>query len=422
MPDITLNETVATQPLQKGQPAGSGRVAAAPAAPLGNNADFASAVDIHAVLPPPGTVKAWYLRSVGRELLKRSGVSRRMRWCGSRIARGQDGVGVYARPDRAYGRVSGVCVCGQSVCCPVCAPRIAAFRSAEVAQAFERARNNGWEARLETFTKPHSLDMRPSALLQEFRVFSDLWRSFNNGRRALARETNAEGHHLGREVTWGNSGWHYHHHRLRYDRPGTFEPATARAQWLAVLQGAGFDGPGLEEHAYDCGNVEDQAGAVYCAKLSTAVEAQARAIGSEIASSATKGRNLNSLLADYSRGDLQASAIWVNGVSCITSTKVSSVRWSPGLRWKLGMDCDAKADETIAQEEVLATDEFLGALNPYQWRVILEHKAEFALCVAANQGVDAVQNFLSGLKVGQLNDEDPRLAWRQTTNEEKKES
>ena len=38
-------------------------------------------------------------------------------------------MGVYRRPDRPYGRVNGVCVCGQSLACPVCAPRIAAKRA-----------------------------------------------------------------------------------------------------------------------------------------------------------------------------------------------------------------------------------------------------------------------------------------------------
>lgn len=392
---------------------GCDRAAVAPGG-LGNNADFvltpsAHELDIHTVLPPPGTVKAWHLRSVGRDLLKRSGVNRRMRWCGSRIARGLDGVGVYARPDRAYGRLSGVCVCGQSVCCPVCAPRIAAFRSEEVAKAYQRARNNGWEARLETFTKPHELDRRPNALLLEFREFADLWRSYNHN--ADRRERSAEGHHLGREVNWGNNGWHYHHHRLRYDRPGAFEPIRAKAQWLSILRKNGYDRPGVEDHAYHCGDVTDEAGAIYCAKLATSVEAQARSIGSEVASSITKGRNLNSLLADHVRGDLQAAPVWVNGVSCVTATKVSSVRWSRGLRWKLGMEVIEKSDDEIAQEEVLSTDEFLGALNPYQWRAVLEHRAEFALLCAANQGLDSVNSFLSGLNVGQLNDEDPRLLW-----------
>jgi hypothetical protein len=384
---------------------------------LGNNADFTLTPlsDIHETLPPPSTVKNWHLRSLGREILKKNGVERRMRWCGSRISRGGDGVSLYARPDRPYGRVGGVCVCGQSVCCPVCAPRIAAFRAAEVAEAFQRARNAGWEVGLETFTKPHQLDRRPDALAREIRSFSSLWETFQHNRSR--REKGHEGHHVGREVNWGSNGWHYHFHRLRYDRPGTFEPLRARAQWLAALESDGLRSEGADTHAYDFGAIGDEAGARYIAKVSTAVEAQARAIGSEIASSATKGRNLNTLLAHHAAGDLEAGQTWLNGVCCVTALKVSSVRWSRKLRWKLGLDAE-KSDEEIAAEEILPTDELLGALNPWQWQGVLKWRAEFALLCAANRGRDAVNEFLTGLNLGLLDDRDPRAVWRETANKE----
>jgi len=380
--------------------------ATASAAPLGNNADFIPTPSPAApVLLPPSTVKAWYLRSLGRDILKKHGVERRMRWCGSRIAPKERGVDVFARPDRAYGRVAGVCVCGQSICCPVCAPRIAAFRAAEIGEAFKRARDAGFDARLETFTKPHALDTRPNALTVEIGRFRDLWKKYM--KHADRRERGTEGHHLGREVNFGQrNGWHYHHHRLRYDRPDSFDQERARAQWLAVLDGAGLWSPGAEIHAYDCGDVDDEAGAKYCAKLALNVDAQARSIGSELASAGTKGRSINMLLGDYARGDLNAGVTWLNGVSCVTAGKVSSVRWSKGLRWKLGMS-EEKSDEQIAAEEVVESDVYLGALNAHQWRGVLKWRAEFCLCVAANKGRDAVNEFLSGLELGELKDDLP---------------
>jgi hypothetical protein len=341
--------------------------------------------------------------------MKRNGVSRRMRWCGSRIARKNDGVNIYSRPDRAYGRVGGVCVCGQSICCPVCAPRIAAFRAEEVAKAYKVAIGQGLDVRLETFTAPHRLDLRPDALKVQFEGFSDLWRRYQTGKKAHARETGSVGHHLAREINWGDlNGWHYHHHRLRYDLPGTFSPELAKAHWLGVLDGAGLRTKGADVHAYDCGDVGSEAGARYVSKLSTSVEAQCRAVGSELASSATKGRNINTLLSDYARGDVNAGVIWLNGISCVTAGKVSSVRWSRGLRWKFGMDEVEKTDEQVAQEEVLASDVWLGSLNQSQWKRVLALRCEFALCCAANQGEDAVNSFLEGIEAGRLNDDEFR--------------
>lgn len=112
------------------------------------------------------------------------------------------------------------------------------------------------------------------------------------------------------------------------------------------------------------------------------------------------------LLADACKGDLNAGATWLNGVCCITSDKVSSVRWSRGLRDRLGMAVE-KSDEEVAQDEVLDTDQYLGALTAMQWRGVLHWKAEFALCCAANRGLDAVNSFLAGLNLGKLNDDPP---------------
>lgn len=375
---------------------------------LGNNADFASA-PLEITLPAPSTVKGWMFRSHGRELLRKHGVSKRLRWCGSRITRGLDGVGVYRRPDRAYGRVHGVCVCGQSLCCPVCAPRIAAFRSDEVQKCFQKCRLMGLEARLVTYTIPHTLN---SSLGEEIDCFAAAWRRYQSGRSSVQIRKGNFGCHVGREVTRSaKNGWHYHHHILRYDEPGAFREDLAKAQWLGALDSVGRRWRGSELHAFDVGEVGTAAGARYVAKLATAVDAQARAIGSEIASASTKGRNLATLLAQSLAGDVEAGAVWVAGVKDIVSRKVSSVRWSRGLRAAVGLSAE-KTDEEIGAEEVTSTDEFLGALSAYQWQGVLRWHAEFALLIAANQGREAVDNFLAGLDLGRLDDEDPRLSHR----------
>ena len=386
-------------------------------APLGKNADFApvstpSAEDVHVLLPCPSTVSAWYLRHVAADVLagvrSKSGYPVRMRLCGRQITRGFDGVGIYARPDRAYGRVHGVCVCGQSLACPVCAPRIAAFRSAEVADGFKRATAAGYEASLVTFTAPHVLG---STLGKEIDCFGEGWRRFQKGWTADKIRAHSLGSQIGRECTYGAAGWHYHHHQLRFDEPGTFDRERTEAQWLTALDSVGRKWRGAELHAFNAGLVGDEAGARYVAKLATSADAQGRAIGLEVAGGSLKGKNLATLLKLAAGGDDQARAVWVGGVRDILERKVSSVRWSPGLRRKLGMDTE-KSDEQIAKEEVVSTDVFLGALNHAQWRGVLECRAEFALLIAANQGRESVNSFLAGLELGQLNDEDPRLVWR----------
>lgn len=420
------------------EPAGCAEERGAPAAPLGNTADLVStrpevvedqqpeilqnAGNSAVILPPSSTVRGYWLRWHARDLLKRQGIWRRMRFCGSRVAtrRGQAAtVDLFQRPGQAYGRVSGVCVCGQSICCPVCAPRIAAFRAEEISKGYERAVDAGNEVRLETFTMPHELDYSPAALERSLDDLAVMWRSHQN--HASRRERGAVGHHLATEVTWGNHGWHPHRHRLRYDKPGTFEPDLAKAQWLAALECRDRRTDAAEIYAYDCAPVDSVAAATYCSKLATTADAQFRAVGSELASASTKGSNMNTLLAAHVCGDLMAGAIWTNGAATITARKISSVRWSRMLRWKLGLDVEERTDDEIAQDKAEPSDRWLGELNATQWRGIIANKCELALLAHAQQGEASVNEFLAGLSLGALNDEDPYLAWKNQRLGETKE-
>jgi hypothetical protein len=379
---------------------------AAEAAPLGNNADLVAAPDILALLPPCGTVTAWMMRAYAREIFTRGCVTPRlrMRWCGSKISKREFGVEVYRRPTLSYGRLGGVCVCGQSLCCPVCAPRIAAFRAAEVAECFKRAASMGYEARLVTFTMPHSLGENLDVLLELQRR---AWAIVAHSRSASKRRRYSLGYHLGNEITWGNSnGWHPHKHQLRYDKPGTYCAESDRADWLSALDNIGRKTAGAERRAFDCGTVGDEAGARYVAKLATSVEAQGRAVGSEIASAATKGRNFNSLLrSSFADRDHGATSTWLEGVLVVTSAKLASVRWSRGLRSVVGLSVEEPSDEAVAAETVTEQDQLLGCLTPMQWAGILRHSVEFHLCCAAQNGRSAVNSFLSGLELGQLCDD-----------------
>ncbi len=372
-------------------------------ASLGKNADFASTP----YLPAPGTVRGWYLRNHARVVLMRAGVHKRLRWCGTRVSRGARAIGVYARPDRAYGRFSGVCVCGQSICCPVCAPRIAAFRAADVARGFATAAARGWEARLVTYTMPHTANDGLGDLLD---VMADAWRRMNSGRDSKERRTGSHGNITAQEINWSqDNGWHPHKHQLRFDEPGKFDEHRHKAAWLASLETVGRRSVHADTHAFHVGDVGNEAGARYVSKLTLAVDAEARARGAvslELAGGANKGRNMLALLADAAAGDADAEAIWVRGVSEVISRKVSSLRWSRGLRAELGVPAE-KSDEEIAQEEVTHFDVLLGVIHHWQWRVIVANRCELPLACAANRGRDAVDSFLRGIGAGRLHDEEP---------------
>jgi hypothetical protein len=127
------------------------------------------------------------------------------------------------------------------------------------------------------------------------------------------------------------------------------------------------------------------------------------------------------LLADATyHNDVYARQKWLEAVRAIVERKVSSVRWSPGLRALVGMDGGEKTDEKIASEELTQADVLLGALSHEQWRCVCEggrlvdgcyepprtmrQSAEFALVVAANQGRDAVNVLLANINAGALHE------------------
>lgn len=207
------------------------------------------------------------------------------------------------------------------------------------------------------------------------------------------------------EFTYGENGWHPHKHQLRFDAPGSFNESLHRAAWHSALESVGRAWPGSLTHGFDVGEVGDVAGAVYCSKLSLAVDAQARAIGNEVAlgTAKEKGRNIMRLLLDAALGDDESRQVWLSGVRDIIQRKVTSLRWSRGLRDKLGVPPE-REDEEIAADAAEPQDVFLGQINPLQWRIVVSNNAELALAVAANRGVDAVNSMLCGLGAGFLNE------------------
>ena len=374
-----------------------GSAGAVSAAPLGKNADLAGN---GVFLPAPSNIKAWWLRGYARDRLNRAGIQKRLRFCGVKVSRVASGVGVHARPDRAYGRLSGVCVCGQSICCPVCGPRIAAFRAVDVEAGFKKMMEAGYEARLLTYTLPHSDRDQLGPLLD---MLKEAWKR-NVDSYGKELRAGKIGDITGQEINWGRvNGWHPHKHQLRFDEKGKFDPDRHRAAWLASLEAIGRRSTGTEIRAFNVAAVGSSAGAKYVSKLALSVSAEARAggIGIELAGGANKGRSLIALLASAAAGDEEAAEVWLAGVSVIIARKITSLKWSRGFRDICGVALE-KSDEEIAAEEVVESDIYLGELNFHQWRVIVNHHAELALCLAANQGREAVNSMLMGLGAGML--------------------
>ncbi len=142
----------------------------------------------------------------------------------------------------ARGRLGGVVRCSSPWACPVCGPRIAARRVAEVAPQLDHLTENGWTCWLVTLTLRHTAEDRLGDL------FADLgraWRLTTSGRVWAAIKARGVEYVRGVDLTHWHHGWHPHLHVTLLLGPDHEDPqAVARGladRWRQHLRGIGRD-------------------------------------------------------------------------------------------------------------------------------------------------------------------------------------
>lgn len=146
-----------------------------------------------------------------------------------------------AEARRAY--YNSVETCGNSICCPVCAPRIMGVRAGEIRRAVHAWLGQGTEntCYMLTLTFSHS---RADALADMMEHLKAALRRFW-GERQLKKQINmagAVGRITSTEITYGENGWHPHQHILLFCRKTSFHLETLRRLWLASLRACGLHG------------------------------------------------------------------------------------------------------------------------------------------------------------------------------------
>ena len=291
-------------------------------------------------------------------------------FCGIRMQKSGAEVTLYRRPDRDLGRVSGVCLCGGSMTCPVCAPRISARRAGEVREAATVAQVHGLCTTMETYTLTHEFG---NDLFDEVTLWKDAFRLAFSGRHSAEARRGRLGFVNAAEVTYGRNGWHFHRHLLSFwkDQP---DVSLLEDCWRSGARHVGRYTPAFEGHAFDSRPI-----AIGC-------EDYVAKIGYEIACPGTKAsRTPLRLLLDDMEGVDGAGLKYLEALVALTRQKVASVRWSPRTRGKLGLVTE-KSDEQLAQEEATSTDEILGTLSEMMWKRVVDSRIEYQLVAAAQDG------------------------------------
>lgn len=291
--------------------------------------------------------------------------------------------------------------CGQVWQCPVCSGIIRAGRAEELAEGVRRWSAKGGGFLFVTQTLRHRgadgladlLDVLARAQ-REGLGQSRWWRS-------VREEFGLVGYVRSLEITVGANGWHPHHHTLWFtEQPMTDEQAQAladelREKWAAAVTARGGRVPnehGVDVKAVSAAEVEGLPW--YLAK-------------EQVKAGALDEKRAGSLAAEVARGDWKAgypdgsatpfelldmdgrrpAELWDEYVAATRGK--SSVRWSRGLRARLGLDEEAKTDAELVEEaEAQGSARYVIERRLYVKAVLADPYKEARVLELAEAGAD----------------------------------
>jgi hypothetical protein len=295
--------------------------------------------------------------------------NKRQAWC-RRVIRG-DAVTVTKRP-RANGKdragFEGLFHCGRNGC-PLCGPKIAAERAADIALAITAHYAAGGRVASATWTMRHNGAQRLGDLLEGLGKAYRAVRDNKVPKRLLKRHSIGQIRKLETTHSPAN-GWHPHHHELVFLKPGTTDEEAAEldrarfAAWSSSLERQGFGTADLVGHTFRVLDL-DQAHELVAGYV-------AKSVGHELAAAGTKrgrgeSRTPLELLIDLDRDGLDADRrLWLEYEQAMHGKRV--LRWSPGLREQLLGD---ELSELSDQEAADSTDggaRIIAAIGEDTWR------------------------------------------------------
>lgn len=356
----------------------------------------------------------YFLQAAARELLP----SDRVAQCNRHIIPEANHVSVKHLPGKQTAYYGNIMRCERVWHCPVCAARISEERRRELNLALSRSEQ--YYVVLATFTVGHHAGQR---LAESLKLLQKGYHRFMSGRAivALKDEHEIDGFCTALEVTHGDNGWHPHIHALVFLRWGGdlhWLDETDRVKylderigklhldfWLRWKHIVASLGGEVSPAAFDV-RATDEGVTDYVSKfgklpteLRPAKKSMKWGPADELTKAVVKrgragGRTPFELLHDYAEGDAEAGKLFVEYAKAMK--RKQQLRWSAGMREKLGLGEEKQLGELITEDDVKA--DVLAELDLPQWRVVLRNKARGRLLeVAVTGDVNAVYDLLDSL-------------------------
>lgn len=327
------------------------------------------------------------LQSAARRLLPDS----RTRNC-LRLRQKSQQIQVIQSKEHQKASYKGLQTCGSVWACPVCAAKISERRRAELKMAMDQHQASGGDTPLLTLTHPHHVgDDLNDLLSRQAKALS-----YFNGDRASRKVFEAMGC-IGQiralEVTQGrkrkvSNGWHPHPHVLLFVKRGldlAYYQQLLSERWIACCVRAGLKPPSLEHGLkLDDGSYA----ASYVSKWGLESEMTKGHL-----KKAKDGETPFDLLRAYANGsDKQAGALFIEFAKAFKGKR--QLHWSRGL--KTHFQIGEMTDEELAnQQDDKAI--LLATITLDQWRYILKIEARTVVLELAEQGREALDNFLNSI-------------------------
>lgn len=336
------------------------------------NAKFASPAGGNPEQIAARRLRRFYLQAVARELLPGARVAE----CLRRLVPGAGVVNIHYSEKYKRAHYGNLIQCASVWTCPVCASKITERRRVEMSDALIRS---PWPAVMVTLTFQHD---REDKLIHLRRDLVEARRRLKSGKwwQYRASDFGIVGTITATEVTYGlENGFHIHSHDLYLVEsvPDTGElREKISSKFESIMLGLGrYVSPEIGVKV----RTTDRGAADYVSKWGAAFEMTK--------SSAKDGREVKhytpfELLYLVGTGVKWAGPVFQEFAAAMKG--VNQIRWSQGLRSKLGLKQELTDEELVgAMEE---DDRILAQLTLKQWHVILKRNKVGELIEVASTG------------------------------------